>query len=293
MQDKKLPVPRGLTTKTQGGSRPAKTRAEALPPSGVGAPPVNVPRFDVKPSPPVVGMPQLQPGVKRSPEEIRQDMKAAAEALTKQGGDVKEPRREDAVTLDAPEATKKPVMTPPPEDDRTFSELSDFAFPSATPVSDADKKFGISYENEELRKAVVARIGTIDINSLILYGSVVQRVVLVPGVLEAEFRTMTPAEDLKIKEWIYNIKGSESFVLDTIQHMTLGFGVKSINGNELPPIIEQDSNGTSVISKDLFDRKLNVLREQSSFVLFFLNVAYGWFAAEVQKTMVTEALKNS
>jgi hypothetical protein len=149
------------------------------------------------------------------------------------------------------------------------------------------------FRRPDIRKAVEERSGEINVEDLILYESVSQRQIIIPGKLEPVFRTLTTAEDLAMKDWVYQLKGSDRYILDTLTAMTVTMGLKTFNDAELPEHRKPNDIGELIPDKELFDAKMRIVMGLGAPVVGLLSVTYKWFDERARKTLVAGVLGKS
>ncbi len=285
----RLPLPKAMG---------AVERARTELPVG-GAPPIkDLPRFDKMPPPSAMPraaekqMPQREPP--RSPEEIKADFERAAEMLSK--GDVRATNRpEEARSLQdttipsqvawKPQASQEPQQEEAPaEEGPTFGELSDFDWESYhTEQKNSD------FRAPEIRTAIQARSPEVEIEDLILYESVEQRQVIIPGKLEVVFRTLTASEDVAIKDYIYRMVGGTRYVVDMLTLITLTCGLKTFNDVDLPDHMKLEA-GERVWDDERLEAKMKVVKNLGIQLVSLLSITYFWFDQSVRKKLVAGVL---
>lgn len=279
----------------------AKQRAESR---DRGAPVVHAPRFDQvadnAPRTPAAGELPPQQRQARDPAEVKKDLAEAAKAL--QAQEAESGRAAPAQELEKEEKeTKRPTLgdLKGPRfwgEYRSSLEKFDPNLKDTKP-EDFDED-GDLWESEgdfrqnPIRKAIESRLQPLSINDIILYESVEQHHVLIPGALEVVFRSLTTNEDLAIKDMVYELIGSDRYVLDCLTVMTLTCGLKSFNGAELPShLIEKE--GEYVVDKEKFKAKYERVRALALHTVALLSVAYMWFDRRIRAQIVDEILGKS
>jgi hypothetical protein len=146
--------------------------------------------------------------------------------------------------------------------------------------------------NEKQREIIEARCKPMDVSDLIVNGFVTQKVPIIPGKLEPEFRSMSGSEDLAIKRLIMlEGKGTEvndRYLLDKFSLMSVTVGVHAINNNPLPSHLNSDG----AFDDDAFWKKFNMVVRYPFHLLASLGVNYFWFEIRVRKLFVAEKLGN-
>ena len=279
----------------------AKQRAEGR---DRGAPVMHAPRFDQvadnAPKTPAAGELPPQQRQARDPAEVKKDLEEAAKAL--QAQEAESGRAAPAQELEKQEKeTKRPTLGDlkgPRYWDQYRSSLEKFDPDLKEPDPNAIDEEGDLWESEgdfrqnPIRKAIEGRLQPLSINDIILYESVEQHHVLIPGALEVVFRSLTTNEDLAIKDMVYELIGSDRYVLDCLTVMTLTCGLKSFNGAELPShLIEKE--GEYVVDKEKFRLKYERVKSLALHTVALLSVAYMWFDRRIRAQVVDEILGKS
>lgn len=270
-----------------------------------GAPPVAAPRFDQvsRNAPPTEGAGALpkqdQQRQPRDIEVIKKDLEEAAQALQaqKEASGPAEPTKEVAASEE-----KRPTLGDVKgakywEEYRSSLQDFDESLNPDKKPEDYDEE-GDLWESEgdfrqnKIRKAVEARLKPLQIHDIILYESVEQRQVLIPGVFEVVFRSLTTNEDMAIKDMVYELVGSDRYILDCLTVMTLTCGLKSFNDAELPShMVEKD--GEYVVDKEKFKSKYAKVRSFGLHNVALMSVAYMWFDKRIRGQIIDEVLGKS
>jgi len=277
-----LPLPKGVSA-----TQKSKVKSDDLPVGG--APPVTMPNFadaaaQRRAVPARVEEQQLPVNnQRRSPEEVKADFEAATALISKGMEGAAETSTETA-----PEPPK-PESSFDEDDGPTFGDLRgstsfDWDEYHATLQETSD------FRRPEIRKAVEARCTELNIEDLILYESVSQRQVIIPGKLEPVFRSLTTLEDLALKQWVYELRGSDRYILDTLMAMTLTMGLKAFNDVDLPDHMKKDESGERAPDKELFEAKMKIVKNLGSSIVGILVVTYKWFDERVRRTLITGVL---
>lgn len=311
-----LPVPPGM----QSATKRAKVKQGDLPVGG--APPVDIPPFQEvaakRAIPQHIEEQQLPVNhEKRAPEEVKADLEKAMELMSR-GKVTPTGTPEEAVALQdtpverppqkrvlaQPEPETPPATTPRVEDPPTLPDDIEEDGPTLGEISSTGGSFAweeyhtamqekSDFRRPDIRKAIEERSGEIDVEDLILYESVSQRQIVIPGKLEPVFRTLTTAEDLAMKDWVYKLQGSDRYILDTLTAMTVTMGLKTFNDAELPEHRKPNEAGELVPDKNLFEAKMRIVLGLGAPVIGLLSVAYKWFDERARKTLVSGVLGKS
>ena len=146
--------------------------------------------------------------------------------------------------------------------------------------------------NTEQQTIIESRCAPLDIGDLIMKGYVTQRVPILPGKFEPEFRSMTGSEDLAIKRLVMKeskgLEVSDRYLLDKFSLMAVTIGLSAINGNTFPD--HRDSNNRFDEAK--FWDKFNFVTNYPFHMLASLGVNYFWFDIRVRKLFVAEKMGN-
>ena len=309
-----LPVPGGLTA-----TQKAKVADDKLPIGG--APPVDIPPFESmlpnRAIPRSVEEQQLPGQAQRPPREgaeIKKDWETAASLFTK--GQFTNPQNtpdqaaglpnvaahaqqpvgqhpaHDPASIpaqgmpQAPPAVAQPEppipAQPAPEDDTDGPTLGDFRKHEAPLRSySMAMQREANFDREDMRKAVEGRLDDVAVENMILYESVSQLHPIIPGKLEVVFRSLTPEEDLFIKDELYNITSSDRYVMDMMVLMNLACGLQTFNSVAMPSHLKEKA-GERTVDKDLFDKKMKIILKIPIQVVALLSVVYGWFDPRVR-----------
>jgi hypothetical protein len=272
-----LPLPKNMATR--------KSRVDKADLPVGGAPPVDAPNLaDIaarsRALPQHIEDQQLPQSPRRSSEEIREDFKKAVAVLQNEKTETAAEKPGIEVIEDEFEA--KEGEGPTFGDMRSGTFAWDEYHAALQEISD--------FRRPEIRKAIESRCKDIDVEDLILYESVTQRQIIVPGKLEPVFRSLTASEDLAIKQWVYEIKGSDRYVLDSITLMTLTMGLKSFNDAELPDHMKKNELGERAPDKELFEKKMRIVQNIGTPIIGIMTIAYKWFDERVRRTLVTGVL---
>lgn len=314
--------------KPKSATQRAKVEDEALPVGG--APPVDIPAFD-KIQPRAIPeqteaqqLPSQHQRPARSPEEIQADLKKATELFSQ--GQVTAPQNTPAQAQGLPDAAPgaSPVAPPPspvtpdpaPQAQTTIPANSPQQ-PPAPPAPEPEldepggptvgdfrdypwdvyqkevQKKSSDFNTPKIRKAIEDRVAPIPTANLIMYESVDRVYPIIPGTLEVTFRSLTAQEDMMIKDKMFEVQGSDRYVLDTLILMTLTCGLKVFNGATLPDHMKTDDVGNLVVDEDRLKVKMGVIQRLSLQVVSLLSVVYGWFDEHIRSQMVDEILKKS
>lgn len=142
--------------------------------------------------------------------------------------------------------------------------------------------------NKKRAEAIAARCAPLSFEDLLIYGSVKQKVSIIPGKFEPTFRSLTGEENVEILRLMGELRGSEQFVMDMLSIYKLTAGLYSIGTRVLPNHLDQNGD----FDKDLFAIKTKMVLKMAFPILADLSVNFGWFAARVQKLTVVDDIKS-
>jgi hypothetical protein len=127
------------------------------------------------------------------------------------------------------------------------------------------------------------------IDDLVLKGEVQQLVAIVPGKFEVKFRSITPEENLFIKELITKEAAfSDSHTMEKFNYFQLCCAIVHINGEALPGFRSSDDK----LDEKLFFERYKRITRMSGYVLQDLAINYFWFDIRVRKLLNPENLGN-
>lgn len=144
--------------------------------------------------------------------------------------------------------------------------------------------------NKKRRKEIEARCAEMNIEDLLLKDEVHQDVTIVPDKFVVTYRSMTPEENLFIKQYVakHDIDKTEQYLVEKFAICQLVCAVVAINGK---PFVDHRGQDGSPDEK-LFDQKLKQLLRKSGYIIADLGVNYMWFDIRVRKLLNPDALGN-
>lgn len=142
--------------------------------------------------------------------------------------------------------------------------------------------------NSKRREAIEKRCMPLDIDDLLMKGSVEQKIQIIPGKFEPTFRSLHGYEDTFLNEKMSKIRGSERMVLDIHALYRLTAGLVKINNRILPSHLDQNGKPTD----SLFDVKFAMVSSLATPVLADLSTNYTWFLRRVEKLLVFDKIKD-
>jgi hypothetical protein len=269
----------------------AKLSEEDLPVGG--APPVEIPRLDQGLARPVSKevTDQMPQRIRRSGDEIKQDFQTAMRVMKEGNLMAPQNKPEDAQELQdtGPSAPPPPTAPLPADPDSEegplVGDLREFPWEAYNEAIQGD------FNREDIKEAIESKLTPIRTNDIILYESVEQHHVIIPGTLEVTLRSLTAGEDLFVKEELYKLEGSNRYVLDNLILLSLTCALKVYNGATLPDhMVTQGAD--KAVDVDRFREKLAVLKKQPLAVISLLSVVNNWFDLRVRNQIVKEILGN-
>ena len=182
----------------------------------------------------------------------------------------------------------------PPAPPAEASEIGDGPDPD---IRD-DLLFGQSSEERELfnllldperRKAIEQRCKPLDFADWIEHLELRQRVPVVPGKFEPQFRTPSGQEDLWVKKEISRETGSDVYVRDKFSVLNLTLALVDINGQiQFSNHLKKD--GTVDSAK--FKKKLEEVMRLPIQMLNDLSIQYAWFDLRTRRILTVGEVKN-
>lgn len=142
--------------------------------------------------------------------------------------------------------------------------------------------------NKKRSELIAARCPPLAFEDLLLYGTVQQRVPIIPGKFEPTFRSLQGEENLEILRMMGSVRGPETYILDTLNLYRLAAGLHAINSKVLPNHL----NAKGDFDEEMFRAKCKVVLKMALPILADLSVNFGWFSARVQKLTVVDDIKS-
>lgn len=146
--------------------------------------------------------------------------------------------------------------------------------------------------NDEQREIIEKRLEPLSLDELFTTGSITQNVPILPGKLEATFRSLSAEDDLTLKRLaMKEAKGlevSDQYLLDKFSLMTIIAGLYAINNNPFPDY--RDVQGH--FDEELYWAKFHLISRYPFNMLATLGVHHFWFDIRVRKLFVMESLGN-
>jgi hypothetical protein len=138
----------------------------------------------------------------------------------------------------------------------------------------------IKIANKAFRKKLEMQLKPIDVSTLFLKGEITQRVPVLNG-LTVEFRTLSSAEDLFIKQRLTEVKTEVvRYVEDRFMIMQLAAHIFSINDEKLPPCLIDGK-----VDQAKFDERFDRIVNLPVSVVERLWVHWVWFQTRVNNVL--------
>lgn len=152
-----------------------------------------------------------------------------------------------------------------------------FAFMSNPP--------SVKIANVAFRKKLEASLPAIDVSSLFIRGEITQEVPILSG-LRVEFRTLSSAEDLFIKQRLTEVKSEVvRYVEDRFMIMQLAAHLYSINGEKLPSCLVDGK-----VDQKIFNSRFERVTLLPIPVVERLWVHWIWFQTRINTLLDTDFL---
>lgn len=142
--------------------------------------------------------------------------------------------------------------------------------------------------NKKRAEAIEKRCPPLSFEDLLLYGSVKQKVPIIPGKFEPTFRSPSGEENLEILRLMGTVRGPDQYILDMLSIFRLTAGLYAVNSKVLPDHLDKNGN----FDEELFKAKNKMVIRMALPILADLSVNYGWFSARVQKLTVVDDIKS-
>ena len=172
-----------------------------------------------------------------------------------------------------------------PRDDVYFDEM-------ASRIA-SQFQYGEQIQTEEQKKIIEKRLEddglTMSISQMYEQGEFRQKVPIIPGEFEAEYRTITPEEDVKIKEMMGEEDENVSirYLQDKYAVVSLVCALRSVNGRVLPEHFTAKG-----WDKKGYQEKAKIIFRMPMPAVWSLMVHNTWFYERTQKVFKMEELKN-
>ena len=143
-------------------------------------------------------------------------------------------------------------------------------------------------DNPKIRKEIEGRCGPMDFDAVISTGKVEQDVPIYPERLKARYQTVSPNEDMEVKQILSEMVRADGVKLDLYVLMRLALGLKSVNGRALAGYL----NPKGEFDVKLFEQRWRALSKMGEPLVEVLVVNQRWFEARARRSLVYGALKN-
>lgn len=142
--------------------------------------------------------------------------------------------------------------------------------------------------NKKRAASIEARCQPMSFDELLMYGSVKQKVPIIPGKFEPVFRSLFGEENEEILRMMGSVRGPDQYILDVMSLYQLTCGLYSVNGRVLPDHLDKSSD----FNEEMFRAKHKVVRKMALPILADLDVNFRWFTRRVQKLTVVDDIKS-
>lgn len=142
--------------------------------------------------------------------------------------------------------------------------------------------------NKKRAEIIANRCASLAFEDLLLYGSVRQKVPIIPGKFEPTFRSLQGDENVEILRLMGSVNGPDQYVLDMLNLYRLTAGLYAINSKVL--VSHLNTNGE--FDEALFKAKFKIVSKMALPILADMSVNFGWFSARVQKLTVVDDIKS-
>ena len=142
---------------------------------------------------------------------------------------------------------------------------------------------------EEMRDAIEARLGPIDIGRYLSTGECQQEVPIIPGQLVVTFRTVLDEEETYVDEVIAGKdKLSQRQFIRLTGEWSLATHIAILNGTRWPSIYGQDG----AMNETALTQRIGKARKISSPIFNLVTLNLGWFLERVNRALTVGVLKN-
>ena len=175
-----------------------------------------------------------------------------------------------------------PVEEPEPEEpedapDFNFDELGDAR---------------LRLISKERREAIESRLKPLNVSDLITTNEIRQTVPSIPGQLEYELRTISEHEHLYCMQYVYDYTGSQRYVEELFNTAKIACSVVAVNGKMLPDHRKNVGQRNEEVDKELFSKKVDVVKRFATQLLADIGVQLTWFNERVNQLFSVERIKN-
>ena len=181
----------------------------------------------------------------------------------------------EAEVVNDPEPAEEPDE--PTEDDFDFGELG---------------RIRNQLISKERREAIEVHLKPLNVADLITTNEIRQTVPSIPGQLEYELRTIAEHEHLYCMQYVYDYSGSPRFIEELFNTAKIACSVVAINGKVLPEHRKKLGSRDEEVDKDLFAKKISVVKRFATQLLADVGVQLSWFNERVNQLFSVEKIKN-
>lgn len=146
--------------------------------------------------------------------------------------------------------------------------------------------------SKERKEAIEARLSPLKVSDLITTNEIRQTVASIPGQLEYEIRTIAEHEHLYCMQYVYDYTGSPRFIEELFNTAKIACSIIAINGKMLPEHRKRIGQRDEEVEKELFDKKMSVVKRFATQLLADVGVQLTWFNERVNGLFSVEKIKN-
>ena len=146
--------------------------------------------------------------------------------------------------------------------------------------------------SDKRRKEIEDKLPPLEIDDLIMKGEVTQEVSIVSGKLKYMLRTFSQTEHIWCLQYVYNFPGSTRYVEELLNTFKVVCAVVAVNGKPLPDHRKNIGQRNEEVDKELFERKLAIIRGWPVQLLADIGVQCNWFNDRVTALFTASSLKN-
>jgi hypothetical protein len=190
---------------------------------------------------------------------------------------------------DGLEAVQRHNEPPPQEEEEQRQEEDNLPLGEGLSLEELRNILNASetrFANQKRKEEIEKRCKPLDFDDLLTYNEIRQAVPIIPGKLEAEFRTISGKEDLELKKMM--MAGEDTYLKEKLTICYLALSLTRINEKELP-----DFRTKGEFDQKSFNNRLEEILKLPEILLVDLNVNMRWFRQRIEDLMVDqEELKN-
>lgn len=144
-------------------------------------------------------------------------------------------------------------------------------------------------DNKKRKRLIESRCSKMDFRDLLEKDEVRQVVPIRPDDFVVEYRSMTPAESLFIKQIMSKEENrTELYVVEKYGLCQLACGLVAINGTYYAPHFTKDGD----VDEEVFTSKLKKLTKKSGYIIADLALNYHWFDLRVRRLINVDEVGN-